>query len=105
MKFLSLVLALIFAQTANPPKYDPSQLSQDKGATWNTSGTTSSTFVLTEPSFLVIDGPDGDMLVQISLKDGAVTYGKNYKPDAAAKAFWDAIPKNYKCPPVAPQGK
>jgi hypothetical protein len=40
--------------------------------------------------------------VRIDLKDGTVTYGKDYTPDAAAKAFWDAITTKYPCP--SPKG-
>jgi hypothetical protein len=46
---------------------------------------------------LEIDGPTGTMLIKISFTDGTVTYGKNYTPDAAGKAFWEAIAYQYPC--------
>lgn len=52
---------------------------------------------ITATQLLQIVGPYGEQLVTISLKDGKVMYGKNYTPDAAAKAFWDAIGTKYPC--------
>src|SRR5882757_6078696 len=43
----------------------------------------------TEPTDLTFSTSDGPV-VTISLKDGTVTYGKNYTPDEAAKTFWGA---------------
>lgn len=37
-----------------------------------------------------IFGPDNEILVAIYL-DGRITFGPNYKPDHAAKVFWDAL--------------
>lgn len=34
-------------------------------------------------------------LVTITLKDGSLTYGPNYTPDAAAKKFWEAMSLEY----------
>jgi hypothetical protein len=53
---------------------------------------------VTTAAFLQIDGPSGEMLVKVSLKDGKFEFGKNYTPDAAGKAFWEAIGSKYPCP-------
>lgn len=53
-------------------------------------------------NLLEIDGPSGEMLVKITFEDRKLTYGKNYTPDAAAKAFWDAIATKYPC--ATPKG-
>lgn len=34
---------------------------------------------------------DGNMLVEINLKNGETTFGPHYNPTAAARAFWDAV--------------
>lgn len=34
-------------------------------------------------------------LVSIDMKTGEVTYGSDYTPDAAAKAFWNALSSEY----------
>lgn len=39
----------------------------------------------------VIMGAADTPLVTISFKDGSLTYGEGYTPDAAAKAFWEAM--------------
>jgi hypothetical protein len=35
-------------------------------------------------------GPDPESEVTVK-HDGTIEYGEHYKPDAAAKAFWDAV--------------
>lgn len=56
------------------------------------------------PRTIVLMDPNGNPLVTISLDDGTHTFGPNYKPDEAAKIFWEAVrfafPGN---PPAAPQ--
>jgi hypothetical protein len=68
--------------------------------TWNTIQPGSQVLFteVTTSAFLVIDGPTGEMLVKVSLKDGKIEFGKNYTPDAAGKAFWEAIGSKYPCP-------
>ena len=111
MKPISLALALLaFTQTANPPKpatpIDPNLL-WDKN-TWSTSANTIQRGSrvefgdITMAGSLEVIGPTGDSLVKISLTNGTVTYGKTYTPDAAAKAFWNAIGTKYPCPRPAP---
>lgn len=39
----------------------------------------------------------GEEVVKINLQTGEITYGKNYKPDAAAEIFWKALAANYPC--------
>jgi hypothetical protein len=42
------------------------------------------------PTYFEIRGEGGRLLVKISVQDGAVTFGPDYNPDEAAKAFWSA---------------
>ena len=34
---------------------------------------------------------NSEMMVQIDIKTGSITYGEHYTPDKAAQAFWEAI--------------
>ena len=54
------------------------------------------------PMSLIIQGKDGEALVTISTIDGATTFGKNYKPDMAAKIFWDAVKEYAPCAVAKP---
>lgn len=47
------------------------------------------------PSSFVIMQPQEE-LISIKL-DGTVKYGPHYTPDAAAKAFWEAVSHNAPC--------
>lgn len=47
------------------------------------------------PTFLQIMGANNEPLVTLSMKDGSITYGPNYKPDVAAQAFWRAMSSEY----------
>lgn len=42
------------------------------------------------PPTITISGADGQPLVTIH-PNGELDYGPNYTPDAAARAFWDAL--------------
>lgn len=42
------------------------------------------------PSFRFSTGESAEAFVVIR-PDGTIEYGKDYTPDAAAKAFWDAL--------------
>lgn len=53
-------------------------------------GTTVAPLVMFGPPSIVIDGANGSPLVTIK-PDGTIVYGDGYTPDAAAKAFWDAV--------------
>jgi hypothetical protein len=44
----------------------------------------------TRPSITISTGPSQEAFVVIR-PDGTIEYGKDYTPDAAAKAFWDAL--------------
>ena len=57
-------------------------------AQMSTTATTNDTTV--EPKYFMIMFKPGEELVRIGM-DGELTYGPNYKPDAAAKIFWDTI--------------
>ena len=46
---------------------------------------------ITYPKNLVITSEKLGTMVTISMEDGSITYGPNYKPDEAAKIFWDAL--------------
>lgn len=46
-----------------------------------------------EPTFFILSTNSKEM-VRISLADGSIIYGENYKPDEAARIFWDAIGRN-----------
>lgn len=48
------------------------------------------------PNYFILSGPDGVELVRINAKDGAITYGPNYRPDIAAQVFWSAISSEYR---------
>jgi len=50
----------------------------------------------TVPTALAIHGSNGNILVSISMNDGTLTFGPNYTPDAAARAFWEAISSDYR---------
>lgn len=55
-------------------------------------------FQNTGPTSIVITRGNGiapEAMVTISLADGSITYGQNYKPDEAAQAFWKAISSEY----------
>ena len=57
-------------------------------------------FTITCPQFLLI----GDsQLVRVNMSTGEVTYGKDYKPDAAARIFWEAMGRAVK--PCVVEGK
>jgi hypothetical protein len=45
---------------------------------------------------IVINGDHGDFLVRIHT-DGKIDYGKDYKPDEAAKVFWTALGSKAPC--------
>jgi len=65
------------------------------GAWGQTTSTGNLTIETTDPisssfHYIEIRGENGEMLVQVNL-DGTVTFGKNYKPDEAARIFWKAI--------------
>ena len=81
------------------PTVPPMTLDTSGGTTWN-SFPMGSVVLLSNVStanLMEIGGPNGELLVKIGFEDGKVTYGKTYTPDAAAKAFWDAIGTKYPC--------
>ena len=43
------------------------------------------------PSVFELYDDKGQVLVSVSMKDGSITYGPNYRPDDAARIFWQAI--------------
>lgn len=47
-----------------------------------------------EKGWLFIEDENNVLMVKIDDK-GAVTYGEKYKPDDGAKAFWEAIAREY----------
>ena len=57
-------------------------------------------------SIMKVDDKDGNLMVLVA-KDGKVTYGKNYKADDGAKAFWEAMAKYFPevCKPVVTEKK
>lgn len=87
--------ALIFLLLANAPALpepDP------PAAIFDVAGTVSDfTVAVNSPRTLQINATSGEMLVTIQLKDGAISYGKSYTPDAAAKIFWQALGKEVIC--------
>jgi hypothetical protein len=92
--FILLLLSMsVFAQSQSP--LEPNGVSY--GTNFLPSGSMVSLSDTTTAAAFQIDGPTGEMLVRISLKDGKATFGKNYTPDAAGKAFWDAIANRYPC--------
>lgn len=42
------------------------------------------------PVAFTINKPDSKMFVSVNY-DGTITYGPDYKPDAAARIFWEAM--------------
>ena len=48
------------------------------------------------PDILDINRPGGELVVRIRA-DGSVEYGPGYKPDEAARLFWDAMAGEAKC--------
>lgn len=46
------------------------------------------------PTHLTINGDHG-RLVTISLSDGSLEFGENYKPSEAAEAFWLSVSAEY----------
>jgi hypothetical protein len=57
---------------------------------WIYNGAVGLSFVDPRPSLWISTGPSPEAYVAIN-PDGDVKYGKDYTPDAAAKAFWDAV--------------
>lgn len=43
------------------------------------------------PNNIVIFGKNGAHLITVDFDNGSITYGADYTPDAAAKAFWEAL--------------
>ncbi len=43
------------------------------------------------PSSITIYGSNDELLVDVNLVTGDITYGENYDPDEAARTFWNAI--------------
>jgi hypothetical protein len=54
----------------------------------------SGSIFLTRPTSFTIAGKNS-AAVSISLETGAVTLGKGYTPDAAAKEFWAAVSRMF----------
>jgi hypothetical protein len=52
----------------------------------------------TSTSFQIWPHGASEPIVKINLDTGKITYGKDYTPDAAAKALWDAVAANKPTP-------
>lgn len=67
----------------------------DQPITWNESLGPSFSIKATQPTALTIMSNEG-WSVSISMADGSITYGDGYKPEEAAKIFWEAIAYEYR---------
>jgi len=60
------------------------------------------TVAIAGSKILFVKDKDGNLMVNID-QQGKVTYGEKYKPDDAAKTFWEVLAKYY--PVVCEQQK
>jgi hypothetical protein len=70
---------------------------------WSTGKTVSLASIV--PQSLQIWGTDRpgktEPLVSISMADGSIKFGADYTEDKAARAFWEAIGRNYRATEAA----
>ena len=77
----------------NPPAIVQVQLKKIDSRS-GTIGTTSF-YSFKRPTNIIISGP-GEALVTINTTDGSITYGPHYKPDKAARVFWESLSQEYR---------
>lgn len=57
------------------------------------------TSTMTSATMVVLSRANEPLVIIDLQNSGEIVYGKNYTPDAAAKAFWQAIGTQYPCHP------
>lgn len=66
----------------------------NKGTEFHIDYTPQPTILIGGSAIIVINDADKKMMVNVT-REGVVTYGEGYKPDDAAKAFWQGLAKYY----------